>query len=518
MKKILWICKESFTGPINSCLSEFQNYENEALFIHPTESVLQDKTYVNFKKINSEIIVHDLNSVFYEFGDNSKNKFDYNLLQKFLNKYSDFFGLDELLMSSQIFTTPYHNRFYFKDISDNEKYYWIYLLFNYFEKLLINSKPDFIFDLDNSEIGRSVLWLVSKKLNIPYITIEHTRYDGYLIPNFSLGRRNDDYFTKELNNSNPSPESVSLVQEFKLKSKIINPDYNNNKTSKIKNNYFLNDIKKLIIYVYQVLLKYKNKLKLKSKYRSLPFIASSYKSIIFFVKLIFRERFLLSSKNSYFKSPAQNQKYIYFPLHLIPESSTLIKAPFYPSEDEIIKRLSKVMPLGWKVYIKEHGAMIGERPIKFYKELSRLSNVEFIKLNAFNDPKDWITNSEGVVTITGTSAFEAAMLGIPSIILGNTSFETIKGIYKLNSIDELGGYIQKFNGLKLENTMSCSKYIETIKKYGAKVGFTNMHNKCYQHLLDLENNNKINELFKSDIINLSSVFKSGIGIIETKYD
>ena len=62
--------------------------------------------------------------------------------------------------------------------------------------------------------------------------------------------------------------------------------------------------------------------------------------------------------------------------------------------------------------------------------------------------------------------------------------------------------------------MSCSKYIDTIKKYGAKVCFTNMHNKCYQHLLDLENNNEINELVKSDIINLSSVFKSGIGIIE----
>lgn len=52
--------------------------------------------------------------------------------------------------------------------------------------------------------------------------------------------------------------------------------------------------------------------------------------------------------------------------------------------------------------------------------------------------------------------------------------------------------------------------------YGADVtvSFTNMHNKCYQHLLDLENNNEINELVKSDIINLSSVFKSGIGIIE----
>jgi len=516
MKKIIWICKESFTGLVNSCLSEFQNYENEALFIHPTESVLHDKTYVNFKKINSEIIVHDLNSVFYEFGDNSKNKFDYNLLQKYLNKYSDFFGLDELLMSSQIFTTPYHNRFYFKDISDNEKYYWIYLLFNYFEKLLINSKPDFIFDFDNSEIGRSVLWLVSKKLNIPYITIEHTRYDGYLIPNFSLGRRNDGFLLDHLQSVKPCKEIIELIKNFRLKDKIVNPDFYNNKTLKVKNNNLFSDIKKLLNNLLVVYKKYRRKLQLKKKYRSLPFIASSYKSVIFFVKIIFRERFLLSSRNSYFKSPKRNQKNIYFPLHLIPESSTLIKAPFYPSEDEIIKRLSKVMPLGWKIYIKEHGAMIGERPIKFYKELSRLSNVEFIKLNAFNDPKDWITNSEGVVTITGTSAFEAAMLGIPSIILGNTSFETIEGIYKLNTIDELGGYIQKFNGLKLENTMSCSKYIDTIKKYGSKVGFTNIHNKCYQHLLDLENNNEINELVKSDIINLSSVFKSGIKIVENK--
>lgn len=39
-----------------------------------------------------------------------------------------------------------------------------------------------------------------------------------------------------------------------------------------------------------------------------------------------------------------------------------------------------------------------------------------VQLNYYNDPKPWITKSQGVVTISGTSAYEAALLGKHSIV------------------------------------------------------------------------------------------------------
>jgi hypothetical protein len=40
MEKILWVCKESFTSLVNFSIPHFQDFENEAIFIHPTESLL----------------------------------------------------------------------------------------------------------------------------------------------------------------------------------------------------------------------------------------------------------------------------------------------------------------------------------------------------------------------------------------------------------------------------------------------------------------------------------------------
>lgn len=65
------------------------------------------------------------------------------------------------------------------------------------------------------------------------------------------------------------------------------------------------------------------------------------------------------------------------PLHLIPESSTFTLAPIYINELSIIEAVSKSLPTGWWLYVKEHQAMLGERGEFFYKAVNKLPNVKW---------------------------------------------------------------------------------------------------------------------------------------------
>ena len=518
MEKILWICKESFTGFSAYTISDFKEYINEALFIHPTESILNQVTYRNFSKINPGVKIYHLDKVITDFSNQKTiDKSISSMITKYLDKYSDFFGYNELLMSSQIFTTPYHYRFYFRDLNQEEKNVILFLMFKNIEDIILQSKPTYIFDFDNSEIGRSILFLIAKKLSIPYITIEHTRYKGYLIPNFSLGRKNDDYLIYPMTDQDHvSKDSFQeLVENFRNQVHIMNKDYVNNKTTKKTNNSLIKDLLRLFRYCFVVLKKSLSILKLNRAYQKSPFFASTSLSILFFIKLFIRERYLLSHRNKIFILPKSDEEYIYFPLHLIPESSTLIKCPNFPNEEIIIKRISMLLPPNMKIFIKEHGAMIGERPLKFYKELNRIHNVQFIRLDAFDDPKEWILRSKGVITISGTTAFEAAMLGVPSIILGNVPFEHIKGVFRATDLHELKANLQEVLKLSIpiDNKSSNSKYLEVIAEYGEKVDFTRVHNLFYESLLKGKQLSQIKSIYlKDNLHRLSNVFRKGIEI------
>lgn len=514
MNKILWVCKESFTSLTNFTIPHFSNYKNEVIFIHPIESLLEDTTFLNFK-INNELLkIHTLDKISKEYSSkylNNPIKFDYEKLKKFENKYCQKLFWGTLLMSSQIFTTPYHYRPYFKDINDTQKNYWIFLLFDYFEELFSKNKPDYIFDFDNSEIGRTVLWLVADYHDVPYITIEHTRYKGVLIPNFNLGREVDAYFSDYFNKSKKEI-FLNEVLNFRNQDKIMNLDYKNNKTTKKNNNSLFIDLKRLYHYEKSVFTKRFNKNKLVGIKFRFPFLATFRSSITYFIQLIYRERYLLSRKNRYFEEPIEGEDNVYFPLHLIPESSTLIKAPNYPNEEEVIYAISKSLPLGCKLYIKEHGSMIGERPFSFYKKISRLSNVKFIRLDAYNDPKTWIQKSRGVITITGTSAFEAVMLGKSAIVLGSVPFKMIEGINYCNSLKDLAKLIkEKFNNKLLDNASSCENYLQSIYKYGETIQFTFIHELCYHSLLS---NKKISKEGVDEISKIANVFRKGINILK----
>lgn len=127
-------------------------------------------------------------------------------------------------------------------------------------------------------------------------------------------------------------------------------------------------------------------------------------------------------------NPDLSQPYIYVPLHFTPEISDLYFGTEYDHHESFICRLSNFAPSDCLLYVKEHTSMIGRRPDSFYAALSRRYNVRLIHPSV--DTFDLIKNAKATLTVTGTPAWEAFLLGKPSIVLGDVFFENLPGVLK----------------------------------------------------------------------------------------
>ena len=187
-----------------------------------------------------------------------------------------------------------------------------------------------------------------------------------------------------------------------------------------------------------------------------------------------RRKFLC--KNDYFEDPVEGEDYVYMPLHLIPESTVFVKASFYVDELNLIEQVSKALPVGWKLYVKEHQSMLGERDPEFYRKASEIANVRVVQVNYYKDPKPWLVKARGVVTIAGTSAYEAALLGKRSIVFSDVPFSMIDGVTRVRSFEDLPEAVRSFG--EVDNIHSAAAYIEAVKEAGNEVKIFELMNEA----------------------------------------
>jgi CDP-glycerol glycerophosphotransferase (TagB/SpsB family) len=127
------------------------------------------------------------------------------------------------------------------------------------------------------------------------------------------------------------------------------------------------------------------------------------------------------------------EKSIFFALQYQPEQSTLSQGIFYANQIALVENISKSLPLGYTLIVKEHPWGRGARPVWQYQHLAELYNVEFCDAPS----KEIICRVDAVIAISGTVGFEALILEKPTIILGRTFFTHCNLFYKAHSVQEL---------------------------------------------------------------------------------
>jgi len=126
---------------------------------------------------------------------------------------------------------------------------------------------------------------------------------------------------------------------------------------------------------------------------------------------------------------------VYFPLHVQPEFTTDVRAPFFTNQIALIENISKSMPIGYRLIVKEHPGMKGERNGGYYREIKKLRNVQLLSPSV--DSHQVIQQSDVVLTITGSSAWEAILYGKPVIAFGPLCYGFGDLIYRCNNVTDL---------------------------------------------------------------------------------
>lgn len=477
-KKILLICKESYSFPLYYLAQRWKdNNEVSAFFFNAIEAKFakckfNEQTYYRWKAINS-IKVYDSIKIADIFVNQKEDQIEnYEFLQNIEEEYTHYLGINEQIMTTQYLTRYYHYRNYYRKCTYTQQLNWVTLNYENILEIIKDASPDVVFDLDNSELARTILLEICYKDKIPYITLDFPRYDLYKTATFSLGRKVDPFFELQYNKFKAYSKvnlkkEYDYIEKFRESAQITTQEYKSAINEQYKSSGLRKTIKKLLVKAIYLNNQDRAGNNRKIKRTSKILYNNSRDMFNYFASIELRKQ-ILTRSNCYFTSPAMTEKYIYMPLHLIPESSTFTLAPFYVNELSIIEAVSKSLPAGWWLYVKEHPAMLGEREIKFYKQVNSLPNVKMVQFNYYDDPKPWITNSQGVATISGTTAFEAALLGKPSVIFADVPFKLIDGVTRVRSFEDLPGLFRQFRRWEEDNTHSCAAYIRAVKEIGVE--------------------------------------------------
>jgi len=162
--------------------------------------------------------------------------------------------------------------------------------------------------------------------------------------------------------------------------------------------------------------------------------------IPFLIKRQFRKSYLEKVSK---KTIDLNSHFVYYPLQHEPERSILYGAPYWTNQLEVIRHLAKSLPVGYKLYVKEHFSMRIEawRERTFYKEILDMPNVELIHPSV--KPEILIKNCSIVASITGTSALESAFYKKPSIVFADVIYSYLPFVYRIKNVEDLTDIIKR---------------------------------------------------------------------------
>lgn len=122
----------------------------------------------------------------------------------------------------------------------------------------------------------------------------------------------------------------------------------------------------------------------------------------------------------------KQRAYIYYALHLDPESSTMQLSPRHTNQLAVIEALAKQKPLHMDLLVKENPYMIGKRPAGFYEKIVAMPGVYLV------DPAltslTLIRHARMTATITGTVAWESMLMHKPVLVIGDSPFLHDKGL------------------------------------------------------------------------------------------
>lgn len=363
-------------------------------------------------------------------------KTDMAYLKWFENKYGipnlwPYLYIDRVLMSGQYVREYPHDR---PILTPDEMLRAIQVTSKAIIQFLEKEKPDAVVIAVIGSMGSMLLYHIAQKMGIKTINIEITRIKNRVA-------LSEDYRTftwakkvfQEIQQGKRLPtknkDAKDFLDEFRTEPKPYHKQAepeSNKQIRRLGNLYFLLP-KNLSWSIWWHLAQ------IYKKFRRRDYTDELIWTLIW-DKLKRKIRGLVGYLDLYHKVDL-SENFAFFPLQYEPEITTLLYAPSYTNQINVIRQVARSMPIYLTLYVKEHPAMVGYRTHAYYKEILKNPNVRLI--NPKHRGNELIRHAKLVMTITATSGLEGMLLKKPVITFGDVFYNDLSFVKRCRSFEDL---------------------------------------------------------------------------------
>ncbi|WP_185955788.1 capsular polysaccharide export protein, LipB/KpsS family [Halorubrum cibi] len=134
-----------------------------------------------------------------------------------------------------------------------------------------------------------------------------------------------------------------------------------------------------------------------------------------------------------------SSKFVFYSLQYYRESRVTMRSPAFYDQAGLIKYLSRSVPHGTELLVKDHPQQLGAMPFSDIRQISRYVPIAKPSTPAHN----LIEKAEAVVTLNNTVGHEAIVFGKPVVVLGSALYGDLESVVHLDDINDLDTTIAK---------------------------------------------------------------------------
>ncbi len=290
-------------------------------------------------------------------------------------------------------------------------------------RILDEAKPDAVVQELGDFVAPLTLYYAARAANINHVAIEPALLNGRVI--FTLNNLYTDV-PKDILNSSMAGEEIDFARRYldnyHAEKSVVIP----HKDRKFFKGMGLSDILNITnIKKLARKLSHKYIVQKQEEYNAIGWYA------MWHMQRVYRRKLL----NRHYIDELPDEPYVYYPFHVPLDFQLTTRCPQYLDQFYIVDYISRTLPPGRLLLVKEHPASVGAYSYSRIKEISKLGNVRIV--NPAVNSYDIINRARCVVTVNSKVGAEAIMQRRPVVTLG-ASFYRGKGLtVDVDSIEQL---------------------------------------------------------------------------------
>jgi hypothetical protein len=100
----------------------------------------------------------------------------------------------------------------------------------------------------------------------------------------------------------------------------------------------------------------------------------------------------------------------------------------YLDQVALLQDIARSLPIGRRLYVKEHVSNRGRRPLSFYRAIRAIHAVRL--LSPDEDTWSLIQKADAIAVITGTMGWEGLLFDKPVVTFGSVFYNVLPHVYK----------------------------------------------------------------------------------------